>query len=333
MPRLLAVAFLLAPAALRAQDEPDGKDVISTAENPNSSPSAAPDLGTGNFARAPFRVSVAVREGYDDNVYTTKQNPVGSFFTGGDVVFNYKFGSARTTFDLQAFGGATYYYFRPFGQDYDVNSGLSISISHQATPRLGLAGTAYLAYQTEPDFANGVGINRRSGNYFYTSDKLSTAYQWSPRFSTLTSYRLGVINYEDSSIGAYEDRFEHTFGNEFRFLVLPTTTLVGDYRFEIIDFATAPHDSMTHFVLGGIDHSFNPRFNVSVRGGVEFREFDDFDERTSPYGEATLKYALGDRTSISWTNRYGLDEPDVPGAPSRTTFRSGLSSSFAITPR
>jgi hypothetical protein len=151
--------------------------------------------------------------------------------------------------------------------------------------------------------------------------------------STATSYTLGMINYENSAISAYEDRFEHTFGNEFRYLVLPTTTLVGEYRYEIIDYDTAPNNSMTHFVLAGLDHSFDPHFNVSLRGGVQFREFENFDEQTSPYGEATLNYSLGERTTVSWSNRYGLDEPDVPGTASRTTFRTGLNASYAITPR
>ena len=116
-------------------------------------------------------------------------------------------------------------------------------------------------------------------------------------------------------------------------MLFRSTTLVGEYRYEIIDFDTAARDSMTHFALAGLDHSFNPHFNVSLRGGVEFREFDNFDERTSPYGEATLNYSLGQRTTVSWMNRYGLDEPDVPLAPSRTTFRTGLNGSFAITTR
>ena len=326
---ILATALACAPATLYAQEPAPDKNVLTSAGD-GSTPS---DLGTGNFARSPFRVSVAVREGYDDNVYTTSQNPVGSFFTNGNVVIGYKFGNNRTRLDVEASGGATYYYNRPFGQEYDINSGLTITVSHQATPRLGLAAAAYLTYQSEPDFNTGFGINRRSGNYFYTNDKFSTSYQWTPRFSTVSSYTLGVINYEDSAIGSYEDRLEHTFGNEFRYLALPTTTLVGEYRYEIINYDTAARDSMTHFVLGGLDHSFNPHFNISLRGGAQFRQFDNFGERTSPYGEATLNYSLGSRTTISWRNRYGLDEPDVPGSPSRTTFRTGLTAGYAITTR
>jgi hypothetical protein len=305
-----------------------GKEFMS--ESGKEGPS---NLGTGKFSRSPFHVSVSVREGYDDNVYTTKFDRIDSFFTNASVVLDYNFGSPRTQFDLRAVGGFTYYYNRPFGQEYDINSSLSLGVNHKATPRLTLAASAYVTYQSEPDFNNNLGVNRRSGNFFYTADKFSVGYQWTPRFSTVTSYTLGVINYEDTTIGAYEDRFEHTFGNEFRFLTLPTTTLVGEYRYQIIDFDTSPRDSTGHFVLGGLDHTFNPRFNVSLRGGVEFRDIDNVGERTSPYGEATLHYAVGHRTSLSWTNRYGLEVPDVPGSPSRTTFRTGLSLSYTITPR
>ncbi len=349
----LAVVALCMPRPLRAQDDESnaapasansdkaveqdsgkevlhdsGKDVVTDASKEGSS-----NLGTGNFSRSPFRVSLSVREGYDDNVYTTKQDKVGSFFTNGTVLVDYKFGSPRTTFDLQALAGASYYYYRPFGQQYDINTSLTLGLDHHFTPRLALSASAYLTYQTEPDFNTAFGINRRAGNYFYTVDKLALSYQWAPRFSTVTSYTFGAINYDDSSIGAFEDRFEHTFGNEFRFLVLPTTTLVAEYRFEIIDFDEAIRDSTTHFVLGGLDHTFNPRFNVSLRAGAEFRDFDNFGERTSPYAEATLRYALGERTSISWLNRYGLEEPDVPGTQSRTTFRSGLTVAYGIAPR
>lgn len=341
--RMICTVALCAAAGvspqLPAQEEPATTPPASTEE---SSPevatttedaAAAPDLGTGSFSRTPFRVSVGVREGYDDNVYTTHDNTVDSFFTNANALVEYKFGSPRTKMDLQAFGGISYYYNRPFGRDYDVNAGVSLTISHQATPRLGLAAAMYLAYQSEPDFNTGIGLNRRSGNYFYTNDKFSTSYQWAPRFSTLSSYTLGVINYEDSAIGAFEDRVDHTFGNEFRFLLLPTTTLVGEYRYQITVYDTAPRDSMTHYLLAGLDHSFSPRFNVSLRGGAQIREFDTFGERTSPYGEATLNYALGERSSVSWNTRYGLDEPDVPGAASRTTFRTGLRANYAFTPR
>lgn len=329
-----AILLFSVIGSLRAQENPDLQSVAESADAADQSAElGSPAMGTGNFSRSPFRVSVSVREGYDDNVNTTNINPQGSFYTNGNVVLDYKFGNARTQVALEAFGGLSYYYSHPVGQDYDITTGFSLTVSHQATSRLGLAASIYLAYQSEPDFNTGFGINRRSGNYFYTADKFSLSYQWAPRFSTVTSYTLGALNYDNSAIGLFEDRTEHTFGNEFRFLVLPTTSLIGEYRFQITDYATAPRDSTTHFVLAGVDHSFNPRFNVSLRGGAQFRQFDTFGERTSPYAEATLNYALSERSTVSWNNRYGLDEPDIPGAASRTTFRTGLRVNYAFTPR
>lgn len=356
----LSATFLLTPLSLLAQEEQpaaaetSADEAPAAAGNESVSPSgseipmrdsgseAAPTEssrggvtaeGIGNYSRSPFHVSVSVREGYDDNVYTTKLNPIGSWFTNASALFDYHFGSPRTRLDLQAVAGATYYYYRPFGQEYDVNTGLTLALEHHATPRLTLSAAAYVTYQTEPDLNSNLSINRRAGNYFYTVDKFTLAYQWTPRFATATSYTFGAINYDNSEIGAFEDRFEHTFGNEFRFLVLPTTTLVGEYRYQIVDYDTATRDSTTHFVLAGVDHTFNPRFNVSVRAGAEFRDIDNFGERTSPYAESTLRYAVGQRTSVSWTNRYGLEEPDVIGAPSRTTYRTGLVVSHGFTSR
>jgi hypothetical protein len=274
-----------------------------------------------------------VREGYDDNVDTSSFDRQGSFFTNGSLALNYEFGNARTRLDLTAIAGITYYYDRSSDQDYDINTSFSLSITHKATPRLTLAASAYVTYQSEPNFALNTGINRRGGNFFYALNKFSGSYQWAPRFSTATSYTLGIIHYDNSGIGAVEDRFEHTIGNEFRFLVLPTTTLVGEYRVQFIDYDTAARDSTSQFALAGIDHSFNPRFGVSLRAGGEFRSTDNFGDSSEPYFEGTVNYALGRRTSVSWTSRYSIEEPDVAASPRRTTFRTGLQAKYSLTPK
>lgn len=304
----------------------DSKTTIADVEGPEAS-------GLGKYSRWPFHVSVSVRGGYDDNVNTVHTNRQGSAFTNASTVLSYDFGNARTQIDLRTGAGLTYYFDRPGDRDYDVNAFLAVTANHKASPRLSFAASIYATYQAEPDFAVGAGIDRRSGNYFYTSDRITGTYLWAPRFSTATSYTFGRTSYEDDSIGLYEDRFENTFGNEFRFLLAPTTTLVGEYRFGLVTYDDFPRDSSSQFVLAGVDHSFSPRFNISLRGGVEFRDYDNYGEQVDPYFEGTLIYAFGPRVSISWTNRYGLEEPDVPGSQRRTTFRSALSLRYNITQR
>lgn len=322
-----------------------GKETIDTKSS----------LGLGKFASFPFHVSVTVRGGYDDNVNLSSFNQQESFFTSAQLGVTYDFGSPRTRLSLNGGVGATYYFDRDEdgfdnsgSDDYDVNAFLGFSITHKATPRLTLAANTYVSYQSQPDFERfnntTFAVNRQSQNFFYTLNKFSAGYAWAPRFSTLTSYTLGVIDYDSDIISLFEDRFEHTIGNEFRFLVLPTTTLVAEYRFGIVDYTeNDDRSSYSHFFLAGVDHSFSPRFNVSFRGGVEVRNFDDInnddvfgnedDTLVSPYAEATVNYALAQNTSISWSNRYSLEQPDVPDALSRRTFRSALSVRHSFTPR
>ena len=309
---------------------------ISVVEADGSVP--AQDLGTGMFSSFPLKVSFNIRGGYDDNVTTSKTFKQGSPFTNAGVTLNYDFGNARTELTLETGAAFTYYWdnIRVPGvtsNDYDINTYVRLAVTHKASPRLTLTMVDYLTYQTEPDFTISQGINRRGGNYFFTQDKFTVNYLWAPRFATATSYTLGALKYDDSNVGFYEDRWENTLGNEFRFLLAPTTTLVAEYRLQIVSYDSLQRDSTTHFALAGFDHSFDPRLNVSVRGGAQFRQYDQGGNQTGPYFEGTLNYNVGKRTVVTWTNRYAIEEPDVLLNPSRDTFRTGLSAKHEFTPK
>lgn len=312
------------------------------------------ELGTGKFESFPFKVSVTVRGGYDDNVNLDTFGEEESLFTNAALGITYNFGNARTQMALSAGAGATYY----FGGDdndidgddfdeWDYNAYLGFNITHRATPRLTLAAAVFASYQSQPDFAtlnrNTFTISRSSRDFFFTTNRFSATYMWTPRFGSAVHYTLGAVNYDDTLVSFFEDRWEHTIGHEFRFLLVPTTTLVGEYRFGIVDYTDfEERSSMSHFLLAGFDHSFNPRFNMSTRAGVEFRCFDDDgfgniddgdENRTHPYAEATLNYAVGQRTAISLFNRYSLEQPNVADAFTRSTYRTSLSLRHHFTPR
>ena len=328
-----------------------------------SDTSKASELGTGKFESFPFKVSVSVRGGYDDNVNLDTFDEEESLFTNAALGITYQFGNARTQMALSAGLGATYYFDRNDDDiedediededfdDWDYNAHLGFNITHRATPRLTLSAAVFASYQSQPDFAtlnrNTFTLSRNSRDFFFSTNRFSVGYAWTPRFSTATHYTLGIVAYDDDFVSFFEDRFEHTIGNEFRFLIMPTTTIVGEYRFGIVDYTDfEARSSHSHFLLAGFDHSFNPRFNISARAGLEFRSFDndddivdDFDDdegdgdRTHPYAEATLNYALGQRTSVSWFNRYSLEQPDVADAFTRSTYRTSVFLRHNFTPR
>lgn len=295
--------------------------------------STAQNLGVGKFAALPFHVSVSVRGGFDDNVLTSTFDRQSSPFVNVNFALTYNFGSPRMTIDLQTNGGITDYFNEPEGVNYDFNPNVNFSITYKASPRLTLSETTYATYQNQPDFQYNAGLNRRSGAYFFSSNKFAATYRWRPRFSTVTSYTLTILQYNDATTASFENRFEHTFGNEFRFLVWPTTSVIAEYRLAIFDYENSVRNSISNFFLGGLDHSFSPRFSVSTRAGMEVRSYDNFGTRSDPYFEGTLSYALGPHLSLSWSNRYSIEEPDVPGSQARTTFRSGLTGAYKVTPR
>lgn len=312
------------------------------------------DIGLGKFSSFPFQVSISARAGYDDNVNLTSVNEQESFFTNLAVGVTYKFGSPRTQMNLNGTAGFTYYFDRDdaFGNtadDWDFYFSLGYAVTHRFTPRLTFTANLYATYLSQPDFqafnAGNFSFSRQSQDFFFTVNKFSLGYAWAPRFQTVTSYTLGYTDYDNPVVSTFQDRFEHTIGNEFRFLVWPTTTLVAEYRYGIVDFteALANRDSTSHYVLGGIDHSFSPRFNLSARGGAEFRRYDNavvFPGRaaadgtlTSPYGELTLNYAIAQGTSLTWVNRYSIEQSDVPELLNRHTFRTAASLRHAFTAR
>jgi hypothetical protein len=249
------------------------------------------------------------------------------------VILDYTFGDPRLKLILNAGGGGSYYFEQVGGQNYDIDLKGALDITYKASPRLTLGSTVLVEYLTEPDFSAPGGLNQRNGNYLYTTDKIFAAYDWSQRFSTKTSYTFEAYNYDNNAISAFSNRVSDTFGNEFHFQVVPTTSLGVEYRYEIVTYTDGSLNSTTHFALGGIDHIFNPRLSASLRGGAEFRSYNSDGDRTSPYFEGTVTYVLGKRVSVSWNNRYGLEEPDLTGFQSRQTFRTGFQTKFNLTSR
>lgn len=315
----------------------------ATGESSNAvtgSTSSTPSLvrgssGTGVFSPSPVKIFATLVGGYDDNVNNqpsaTKES---SEFVNGNIGLDYKFGDPRLQLTLDANAGGTYYFSQLSSQNYDINLSGAFTLGYKASPRVTLGSSILVAYLTEPSFNYAGGINSRNGNYLYTADNLFMEYAWSRRFSTRTSYSFEAYNYDEQSVAMFSNRVTNQFGNEFRLQMVPTTNLVVEYRFEIVNYQDdSSLNSTTHYALGGIDHQFNPRLGASFRGGAEFRSYNTQGDRTSPYFEGNVAYALGRRTAVNWNTRYGLEEPDVAGSQSRTTFRTGLQTTFNLTSR
>jgi len=226
-------------------------------------------------------------------------------------------------------GGITYYLDRT---GYNPNGYLALALTHKPSQRMTLSLSVFASYQSQPDVSTNLGSNQQLGSFIHSSDTVSLAYAWAPRFSTVSSYTFGLLKY-DSSAGSLQNRMEHTFGEQFRYLLWPATTGVAEYRYGIINYESAPLDSTTNFLLAGLDHSFAPRLNASFRGGVELRSSESSGFQPGPYFESTLTYILRHNGSIIWTNSYSIEESGTSGGSSSPAFRTGLTLNYGFTGR
>ena len=305
-----------------------------------------PDTGTPIAATAAtnsifqpirgLRLSLSVVGGYDDNVNastgasTSSTGGSGSLYTSDNASLSYRFGTPRTQVSLTTGGGITYYFDRP-AAGYNPTGYLGLSLTHKPSERMTLSLSVFASYQSQPDLSTNLGSNQQLGSFIHSTDTISLAYSWTPRFSTVTSYTLDLLNYF-SSAGSLQNRMEHTFGEQFRYLLWPTTAGVAEYRYKIIDYESAPLDSTTHFLLAGLDHTFTPRLNGTFRGGVELRSSESNGFQASPYFQSALTYILHNGFVI-WTNSYSIEESDTVGVSSAPAFRTGLTLNYGLTRR
>jgi hypothetical protein len=318
---------LLTLETSQAQEEPASEGV-----NQDATTSAAEEPAASWIPRIPFHAKLSADGGYDDNVGTGSGRQ-DSLFTREHIVLSYDLPEGQTQLHLLAGAGFIYFFDAANTRRNDVNTNLTLSLKHQTSVRLDFAVALTAAYQTEPDFSSDIGPENRRANFFHTIDSFSVTYHWFLRFSTVTSYTFRLIEYDTSEIGILQNRVEHAFGEQFRFNLSLRTLLVAEYRLGIIAYDTAPRDSITHFALAGIDHNFTEQLLLHLRAGETFRFYDNNGDRSDPFFESSLTYDNTAQSSLSWTMRYGVEEPNSGRALVRTTFRTGLQIRYGLTAR
>jgi hypothetical protein len=318
-----------APADFPQQEGVSVEDNASTVDFGRS-------LDTSEFlADLPFSFALAVREGYDDNLFTTETNRYGSFYTNFAGGIEYTAENSRLQLTAALNGGVTYYYTRP-GNKFDYTGGLNLAGVYQLTPRLTISFSTNTAYLAQPDLTIAGGTNRQNGDYIYSSTTIAGAYQWSEKFSTETKYNFTPFLYLENSLNNSQGRIEQTIGQSFNWLILPKTTGVIEYRANPVTYYSAPLNNFGQFGLVGVDQIFNPKFKVSARGGVEFRIYDPENNNRyyiGPFGELNGMYQYQRYSSIGMNLRYGTEASGLGGSATRQTFRIGLNLVQGITPK
>ena len=317
----LPLAFLFAASFLALQPGHAGGQ--STAG------STFEQAGVGWLPAIPIQITAGVDMGYDDNA-TIRPSGEGSLFARENVVLTYDRPGERTQFYLVGVGRFSQF-FDVAGQD-DTSGNVTLSLTHNFSTRLSFYASVYGAYQTEPNFKTDIGPENVRAAHFDTSDLFSVTYHWLLRLTTVTSYTIQRVKYDESSIGNFQNRVDSTLGEQLQFSLTSRTNLVGEYRFEMINYDTAQTDSLTHYVLAGVDHHLTEHLVFHVRGGESFRSLENAGDIVNPDFESSLAYASSNH-SLSWTTSYGFEAPNAVDVSVRKTFRTGLTLTYGLSSR
>ncbi len=299
---------------------------------------ASEAAGVGWLPAVPIQITAGLDGGYDDNV-ALQPSGEGSIFTRENVVLTYARPGERTQFFVVGVGRFNQY-FDVSGQN-ETAGNVTLSLTHNFSSRLSFYASVFGTYQNEPSFTSNVGPQNVRSPFFDTVDIFALTYHWLLRFSTVTSYTFERVQYFSSSNGnsqngvqntLAQNRVQNTFGEAFQFSLTSRTVLVGEYRFEAIDYDTAPTNSTTNFVLAGVNHNLTEHLMVHVRGGESFRSLENEGNTASPYFEGTLGYVSSNH-SLNWTTSYGYESPTATGVTTTKTWRTGLNLKYDLTSR
>jgi len=127
----------------------------------------------------------------------------------------------------------------------------------------------------------------------------------------IAKYRYIDFRYDNANLAADLDHNENLLGFELSYALLPQTKLVGEYRYQVINYDTSGSlkDKTSHFLMGGFDYNPSQELMVSARAGAEDRSRDSAPDTTSPYFELSSRYTYAEGSFLAAGYMYTLEEP------------------------
>lgn len=283
--------------------------------------------------KKPYSVSVGIRQGYDDNIYTSSTDEKASFTTGIQPSFliNYPLDqtllSGRYTFD------SLYYWDRP-GSGWDLSHELVGRINHSVSERLNLDVRERFRYAQNPEIMDSASTLQRNGNYINNTASLQGSFQWTPKFGTVTTYTNDYYNYEDETTKLTNNNMSQTVNQDLRFLIDPTVTIVTGGIFQDVSYEYADRNYNVYTGNVGADWTVSPQVTVTGRiGGQYFDPGDGGSGSASPYGTLGATWALGARSSIDANYTHSMSQTDIATSYAQETDSISMTFKYQWTPR
>ncbi len=286
----------------------------------------------------PLTWSFVMLSGYDNYDFKIEVPPfvqdIDSYFIQGGVGVTYTDADKTTPWSTAVdFNVIHYLEGASRFDDVFINARVAFNLAHSFSERLRIANNFYIAHEVEPNLAAGASTVLFNGEYLYGFNNFNVSYAWSKRFSTVTSYTIDGVFYDDSTVSTLEDRLSHLVSQQFVYQVSKRTSAVAEYRYRRVDYQNRDDvDYQSHFALAGVDHAWSERLTGSVRAGAEFFQ-SDRSEQVAPYAETALEYAAARDTQVRWFAALGFDAAEIGAFNSRYSARTGVNVNHQVNKR
>lgn len=283
--------------------------------------------------KKPYSVSVGLRQGYDDNIYTAPSDEKSSWTTGIQPSFLINYPMDQTLFSGRYTFDSLYYWDRP-GDGWDLSHELVGRINHSVSERLNFDLRERFRYAQNPEIMDSASTLQRNGNYINNTASLQGSYQWTPKFGTVTTYTNDLYDYEDYTTKQTNNNMSQTVNQDLRFLIDPTVTIVTGGIFQDVSYEYANRNFQIYTGNVGADWSVSPQVTVTGRvGGQYFDPGDGGSGSTSPYGSLGLNWVLGARSSANVNYTHSISETDIGTSYAQETDTINTSFKYQWTPR
>ncbi len=328
-----------------AADSTDVQPTTSTASAPSTTSAASSSSLTSSTGTAavpagyapnssdnhrPFTITATLREEYDDNIFTSKTNQVGSFKTDFSPSILVDFPMVDSDFSARYTFTGTYYDNRN-GGEFDTAHDIVAQYRKSFSDRFGLNVAEQFRYSSEPSLFDNTGTVFRNGAYYTNTVNAGFNAQWTPLFGSMTTFSNTIVKYEDATQSIEQDSVENTGTQSFSFAVLPKVSwvvggIIDDISYDNIDRGYTSYTGNT-----GIDWQALPSLSLGVRVGGTYTDSSQSSE-VSPYASVTLGWQLGARSSLTANYSHDVVPTDVYVSSGQIADRFSTTFRYDITP-
>ena len=325
---------------------------------PVDATAGGPDAST---FRKFYTLTAALRETYDDNSNTgTSGNKQASLETEISPSILVDFPTPEGEFTGRYTFGLTYYEDAPSlikssgnnpnassnlhqSGSFEMSHDLDAQYTHAFSSRFQLSLGEELRYQIEPDILQSIGTNYQQGAFLSNQLTGTFSAQWTPKFSTLTTFSDTIVRYQNSSVAYDQNSVENSGAFTANYAVLPKITASAGGQIDDDSYESANRGYTSYTLFGGGSWQALPSLSFTGRGGASYTKYvnsangngtsGNSSGEVTPYAALSANWALGARSSLNFSYSHSVTPSSQTGANGQLSDRFSASFAYQITPR